>query len=199
MYYLYWSNYQKGYIGSQYGANAHPSNIWNSYFTSSAIVADYRKTHGDPDKIYTIPCDEYDGQAEHLEASLIRACRIQHFGGSFLNSNAYGSSSKYSDEYVHDIYKMVGNCYETSAIIDLSSATVFNKLHRLRNAEPVDFSGEEEKPLGQTVVKWIRDKQKPQKCFAKTEQQQTLLAISGILFEDDSPPSVFPLLDQCQQ
>lgn len=181
VYFLYWSASKIGYIGSQYGKKAHPSNIWTTYFTSSVEVAAYRTAHGDPDKIFTIPCDEYDGQAEHLEAAFLRACRIEYMGCSFLNRNAYGNSGRYSDEYVYNIYEMVGSFEETAEIIKQSAETVWRKVERLRCVKEVSKPIHWPTPTGKTVVNWTYG-QRPKGVYPVSDRQKALFAVSRIPF-----------------
>lgn len=55
-YLIGWSGFNKWYYGCQYSNSkqrgiAHPSNLWNTYFTSSRYVEDFREQYGDPDII----------------------------------------------------------------------------------------------------------------------------------------------------
>jgi hypothetical protein len=50
--YLYaigWTALDKWYLGCRYAPHSDPSDLWVSYFTSSKVVAEYRKLYGDPD------------------------------------------------------------------------------------------------------------------------------------------------------
>lgn len=52
IYYTYligWSNTSKFYYGVRYAKNAHPSELFITYFTSSKHVKCYRKKYGNPD------------------------------------------------------------------------------------------------------------------------------------------------------
>lgn len=50
-YLIGWTNHNIWYYGSQYGKNADPKNLWESYFTSSKYVHAMKDEHGDPDVI----------------------------------------------------------------------------------------------------------------------------------------------------
>lgn len=50
-YVLEWTKLGKRYIGARWAAGCHPSDLWNSYFTSSEYVAEFVKEHGAPDVI----------------------------------------------------------------------------------------------------------------------------------------------------
>ena len=53
VYFIGWSQLEKFYIGSSYGIkkNAHPSQLWTTYFTSSKLVKEFREVNGEPDII----------------------------------------------------------------------------------------------------------------------------------------------------
>jgi len=50
-YLIGWTTHNKWYYGVRYANNCQPADLWNSYFTSSTIVKDFRKNHGEPDII----------------------------------------------------------------------------------------------------------------------------------------------------
>lgn len=50
-YIIGWSKHKKFYYGSKYAQGCHPNDLWESYFTSSVYVKEFRKEHGEPDII----------------------------------------------------------------------------------------------------------------------------------------------------
>lgn len=69
VYFIGWSHLNTFYIGCRYGIskNAHPSQLWSTYFTSSTHVKLFYKIHGEPDiirieKTFTDPkkCRTYE-------------------------------------------------------------------------------------------------------------------------------------------
>lgn len=48
-YLIGWTNHNKWYYGVRFAKNCHPSDLWNTYFTSSKIVKKYRELYGEPD------------------------------------------------------------------------------------------------------------------------------------------------------
>ncbi len=50
-YIIGWSEHKKFYYGCRHGKNCHPSDLWESYFTSSNYVKEFRKIYGEPDII----------------------------------------------------------------------------------------------------------------------------------------------------
>ena len=44
-----WSNLNSWYYGVRYSKDCNPSELWNTYFTSSAYVAEFRQKNGEPD------------------------------------------------------------------------------------------------------------------------------------------------------
>jgi hypothetical protein len=54
MFYTYligWSTHNKYYYGARWAKNSSLGDLWNTYFTSSKHVKDFRKKHGEPDII----------------------------------------------------------------------------------------------------------------------------------------------------
>lgn len=50
-YIIGWSNHKKFYYGAKYAQGCQPSDLWESYFTSSQYVEEFRKENGEPDII----------------------------------------------------------------------------------------------------------------------------------------------------
>ena len=50
-YLIGWSKLDKWYYGRRTAKNCNPSDLWVKYFTSSEIVKNFRKKHGEPDVI----------------------------------------------------------------------------------------------------------------------------------------------------
>lgn len=50
-YLIGWSKLDKYYYGRRTAKNCHPSEFWNSYFTSSVYVKQFREQYGEPDII----------------------------------------------------------------------------------------------------------------------------------------------------
>lgn len=53
-YLIGWTKLDKYYYGIEFGhmtKTANPANLWSTYFTSSNVVSDFRKEHGEPDLI----------------------------------------------------------------------------------------------------------------------------------------------------
>lgn len=50
-YYIRWSKYNKWYYGVKYSIGCSPSDLWNTYFTSSKYVKEFRILYGEPDII----------------------------------------------------------------------------------------------------------------------------------------------------
>lgn len=48
-YLIGWSKENKYYYGVRYAKNCMPSDLWNTYFTSSVFVKQHRKLYGEPD------------------------------------------------------------------------------------------------------------------------------------------------------
>lgn len=50
-YLIGWSKHNKWYYGSRTSKNCHPDDLWETYFTSSKYVKQFREEHGEPDVI----------------------------------------------------------------------------------------------------------------------------------------------------
>ena len=50
-YIIGWSQHRQFYYGCKYAQGCHPSDLWESYFTSSKYVEKFRKEYGEPDII----------------------------------------------------------------------------------------------------------------------------------------------------
>jgi hypothetical protein len=50
-YLIGWSKHNKWYYGVRFAKDCHPSDLWNTYFTSSKKVRSFREEHGEPDII----------------------------------------------------------------------------------------------------------------------------------------------------
>jgi len=50
-YIIGWSEHKKFYYGAKYAQGCQPSDLWESYFTSSEYVAEFREENGEPDII----------------------------------------------------------------------------------------------------------------------------------------------------
>ena len=50
-YLIGWSNLDIWYYGRRTGKNCNPADLWNTYFTSSRYVKEFRSLHGEPDVI----------------------------------------------------------------------------------------------------------------------------------------------------
>ena len=133
IYFLYWQerdNYPaRMYIGSQHGKGCHPRNLWRTYFTSSSYVRDYRKSRGEPDKIYTIECTDYDGQAGAMEERFLKkvnaVCNQQ-----FLNvTNTGRSKAKYTTDQIVYMYGLLGSVEEVAYALNTSVHNVAQRLN----------------------------------------------------------------------
>ena len=89
-YLIGWSSTNTYYYGARYAKDAHPSDLWQSYFTSSKYVKDYREKHGDPDiievrKTFTTPQD-----ALLWEERVLKKIHMSDYWDNWLNKNISG-------------------------------------------------------------------------------------------------------------
>lgn len=161
IYFLLWESRVGGpfrmYIGSQHSKGCHPDNLWKTYFTSSEYVEQHRKSHGDPDKIYTIECVDYVGQAGIMEEMFLKKVNAER-NPHFLNASNLGRHTpKYCYSQIAYVFGLLGSIHETAYALDISVQQVATKLYN----NNVDYWNYKPKPTGQTVVNWCKGITKP--------------------------------------
>jgi hypothetical protein len=72
VYLIGWSDLDTYYIGSRFAPTAHPIQLWTEYFTSSKVVASYRKRVGEPDILVILKCFRSAADAFNHEMKLLR-------------------------------------------------------------------------------------------------------------------------------
>ena len=161
IYFLMWESSYAGppiwYIGSQHGKGCHPDNLWKTYFTSSEYVERQRKVFGEPSKIYTIECTDYEGQAGVMEELFLT--KVNAEGNThFLNASNVGRSTpKYCYSQIEYVFGLLGTIHETAFALDISVQQVATKLYN----NNVDYWKYKPKPTGRTVVNWCKGITKP--------------------------------------
>lgn len=96
-YIIGWTKHKKFYYGCKYAQGCKPSDLWESYFTSSEYVEEFRKNHGDPDiiKIHKTFSDSNSCIAfEHKYLTRIDAKNNE----SFLNKHNGGKNLKSTNQ-----------------------------------------------------------------------------------------------------
>lgn len=83
-YLIGWSKLDKWYIGSRWADGCMPSDLWDSYFTSSKYVHQFRNEHGEPDVIEIDKVFENKKDAISHEIFLLKINRVQE-RDCFLN------------------------------------------------------------------------------------------------------------------
>ena len=160
IYFLYWEandrHSAKMYIGSQHGKGCHPSKLWKTYFTSSWYVKQFRQAFGEPDKIFTIECTDYEGQAGRMEEMFLRKVRADR-NQQFINLSITGrTQAKYTTDQIVYMYGLLGSIEEVAYALNTSTHNVAQRL----NAKYIDWS-EWRSPSGRTVVNWLTGRTKP--------------------------------------
>lgn len=75
-YLIGWSKQNLWYYGVEFKKTAKPSNLWNSYFTSSNYVKKYHKQFGDPDVIQIRKIFETAEDALKWETKVLRRLKV---------------------------------------------------------------------------------------------------------------------------
>ncbi len=84
VYLIGWSFHNRFYIGSRYGKNSHPSQLWTKYFTSSKSVKSFRIEYGEPDIIEIRKTFNSGEKAHDYEIKLLQRIRAVK-DNKFLN------------------------------------------------------------------------------------------------------------------
>lgn len=93
-YLIGWSSHNKWYYGVRYGKNSHPSDLWKTYFTSSKLVKEFVKIHGNPDIIEIRKIFSNIVSAKNHEDKVLRRMNV---GASEKWLNVKGDSFKNLD------------------------------------------------------------------------------------------------------
>ena len=101
-YLIGWSSLNKFYYGVQYGSKANPSNLWNSYFTSSKYVKEFRELYGEPDIIQVRKTFETKEQAIQYEFKVIKRLNCVR-SEQWLNRSLAGQ--KFYNDHCSDEHK----------------------------------------------------------------------------------------------
>ena len=162
IYFLYWEAKPgvraQMYIGSQRGKGCHPDNLWTKYFTSSWMVQRVRDERGEPDKIFTIECTDYEGQAGKMEELFLRKVNAER-NPQFINMTNVGrSKAKYKPDQIQYVYGLLWSIEEVAYALSTSPQNVANKLNYLGI---VDWGWEPRNPKGRTVVSWCKGDSRP--------------------------------------
>ena len=96
-YLIGWTAHNKWYYGVRFGKNSNPEDLWNTYFTSSKYVAEFRKQHGEPDvvqirKIFTSEesIESVAIKALDWESKVLRKLNVL-YDDKWLNKNIAGN------------------------------------------------------------------------------------------------------------
>lgn len=89
-YLIGWSELNKWYYGVRYSKKCHPNDLWVSYFTSSHIVSEFVKTHGQPDIVQVRKTFKTVNEARIWEDRVQRRMNVIH-DPKWLN-RAYGNT-----------------------------------------------------------------------------------------------------------
>lgn len=110
-YLIGWSKLDRWYYGCSYAKSikiANPQDLWNTYFTSSKIVKNFRKKYGEPDIIEIRKTFELAEQALAWEAKVICRMRMvddfrflnqRDMSNQFRNKGGYSHTEKSKQNY----------------------------------------------------------------------------------------------------
>jgi hypothetical protein len=86
-YLIGWVKHDVWYYGVRYAKNCSTEDLWNTYFTSSKHVAEFRKAHGDPDVIQIRKIFNNRNDAIKYEQKIIYRAKL-HLNERYLNKGA---------------------------------------------------------------------------------------------------------------
>lgn len=89
VYAVVWSEHNVAYVGVRHAKGCHPSDLWTRYFTSSKYVAEFRKKHGEPDRVEIIDMFLTAAEAVAAETDIITTFEL-HRNPLFLNKQCSG-------------------------------------------------------------------------------------------------------------
>lgn len=100
-YHIAWSKTNKHYYGVRYAKNCNPNDFWISYFTSSKIVQQYRKEHGEPDVIEIRKTFDSAEKARLWESKVLQKLNVLK-SEKWLNANISGEKFHFSSHLRDD-------------------------------------------------------------------------------------------------
>ena len=85
-YLIGWTIYNRWYYGVRFANNCNPVDLWNTYFTSSKIVKQFRKEYGEPDVIQVRKCFYNKEDAINWELKTLKRITNKN---CFINTNIF--------------------------------------------------------------------------------------------------------------
>ena len=86
-YHIAWTGLNLHYYGVRYASDCHPNDFWNTYYTSSKVVCQYRETHGEPDVIEIRRTFKDSDTARAWESKVLRRLNVK-LNESWMNHHA---------------------------------------------------------------------------------------------------------------
>ena len=107
-YHIAWTALDKHYYGVRYAKGCSPEDLWKTYFTSSKIVEDFRKLHGEPDVIEVRRTFDTPEKARIWEERVLTKLDVTR-NDKWLNANIGGRNfhSIGSDHYQTPEYRKI--------------------------------------------------------------------------------------------
>lgn len=98
-----WTKLDKHYYGVRFAKNCNPSDLWESYFTSSKYVKEFRKIHGEPDIIEIRKIFESSNAARVWENKVLKKIKAAQ-SDKWLNKTN-GATDFYFSSYMKEDYE----------------------------------------------------------------------------------------------
>lgn len=101
-YLIGWSSHKIWYYGVRWKKNCNPSDLWNTYFTSSRYVTEFRKNYGEPDIISVRKVFADKESAKLWEDCVLRRLKLAT-RSDFLNksnNNSFRGISRFKNKQI---------------------------------------------------------------------------------------------------
>jgi hypothetical protein len=107
-YLIGWSCYNKFYYGARWAKNCSPNDLWNTYFTSSKYVKEFREEHGEPDIIQIRKVFDDIQKCRDYERKILEKLNVLN-NDVWLNKNINGSFLPVGKQSIEHIQKRVSS------------------------------------------------------------------------------------------
>ena len=108
MYLIGWKELDTWYCGVRYSRNCLPDDLWKTYFTSSKLVEEFRKIHGEPNHIEILKEFNNSKDARFFEEQKLREFDVLNkdnwLNGS-IGGKSFGGSGYFSEEHKKKLSK----------------------------------------------------------------------------------------------
>lgn len=160
-YLIGWSFLDKWYYGCQYGnvsITANPKNLWDTYFTSSKSVKEYREKYGEPDVIQIRKTFNNSQECVNWENEVFKRLGVVN-NDKWLNKSG-------GKQYVFDDEVRLKMSDSAKRRIESGYHPMRGKKHNMKSIEKMSYTQKE----------WLKNNQNP--MLGKNHKEETKNKIS---------------------